>query len=152
MFLYPKHNVPNLEKMFSSMPHHENAKKKKASILILSYFKNVLLLCLKKKRNCQDFNSPPGLTLHWPQSLKSCGGGRKVCVCVVGGGLDKKPVHYQKFLTKQFLQKDLGARIVKLKGTVSLKSSCTGPAFFCNLGNSFQKELGHSNGRRTRAV
>lgn len=67
-------------------------------------------------------------------------------------GGNKKPVHYQKFLTKQFLQKDLGARIVKLKGTVSLKSSCTGPASFCNLGNSFQKELGHSNGRRTWAV
>lgn len=28
MFLYPKHNVPNLEKKFSSMPHHENDSKK----------------------------------------------------------------------------------------------------------------------------
>lgn len=60
--------------------------------------------------------------------------------------------HYQKFLTKQFLKKDLAARIVKLKGTGSLKSSCTSQGSLCNLGNSFQKKLGHGNGRGTWAV
>lgn len=51
----------------------------------------------------------------------------------------KKTEHYQKFLTKHFLEQNSAARIVKLKGTVSFKSSCTSPGSFCNLGNTVFK-------------
>lgn len=85
------------------------------------------VLCLWR-RSCLCFMSPPGQTLHQSKAdgwnLQRCG---------------QKTEHYQKFLTKHFLEQDLAARIVKLKGTVSLKSSCTSPSSFCNWGNTVFK-------------
>lgn len=149
MFLYFKHNVPNLEKKFSSMPHHENDSKKKKAASSSCPISKMFYFCVwKRKETVRILTLCPAWHFTDPKAWSPVGEGEKW-----GEKKNhKKPVHYQKFLTKQFLQKDLGARIVKLKGTVSLKSSCTGPASFCNLGNSFQKELGHSNGRRTWAV
>lgn len=95
-------------------------------------------------RSCPGFNSLHSSTHRQPRSLR--------LKLVALWEKKKKMEHYQKFLTKQFLKKDLAARIVKLKGTVSLKSSCTSQGSLCNFGNSFQKKLGHGNGRGTWAV
>lgn len=150
MFLYSKHNVPNLEKKNSVACHTMKmiGKKKRKAAPSSCPISKIFYFCVwKRKETVRILTLRPAWHFTDPKAWSPVGAGEKW-----GWGGNKKPVHYQKFLTKQFLQKDLGARIVKLKGTVSLKSSCTGPASFRNLGNSFQKELGHSNGRRTWAV